>query len=228
MDLGQLQPQRGIPGGARPALARVRRQSLAHRATARFEMTMHLVTTRLASAILCRTMSRTVGKWLWLVAVLGGLGALAFLRKSEPDRIRGDLESIATALAFEGNPQKPTWIATLQSCLAEHVADPVTLSVAPVGESSYSASSLLEGILAYASNLAALGVTLSDVGVFVEASGRRATANGNARLDILEPSAERRGEPRKFAVTLERRDHGWVIVHARVELPRIDQPEARP
>jgi hypothetical protein len=173
-------------------------------------------------------MRRAASQCLWLLALLGGLGAVLFLRKSEGDRIREDLESIASALQIEGRPPKPTWVPALQSCLAKRVADPVTLSVATLGESSYSAAALLDGVLAYTSGFAALGIRLSDIGVFVDASGRRATAKGNAHLEILEPTTERRGEPRKFSATLEKREHGWVVVHGRVEEPRIDQPEARP
>jgi hypothetical protein len=170
-------------------------------------------------------MRRIPRHWPWLVAILVGISAVLWLRKSESDRIRDELESIAEALRFEGRALEPV---VLRKCLAKHVADPVTVSVAPLGESSFSTDLLVKGIIEYTSNLNALGITLSNIGVTTNANEHRATAKGEAHLDILEPTAERHGEPRKFAATLEQKPDGWVIVHAQIEAPRIDQPEARP
>ncbi len=174
------------------------------------------------------TMRRVARHFLWWAVILGGLGGMLFLRKSESDHIRDDLEAIADAVRFTSRPPSRAWVAALRTCLAEHLADPVSLDIAPIGEVSLSTDPLLDNILAFASNHAGLGVSLGNIGIKIDTNGRRATAKGEAHLDVLELSGERRGEPRKFAATLVKNTDAWVLVHVQITEPRIDQPEARP
>jgi hypothetical protein len=174
------------------------------------------------------TMRRVARKWLWWCVILGGLGVVLLLRKSESDQIEDDLQAIADAVCFTGRSPTPARVAAMRASLAEHVADPVTINVAPSGDISLAADSLLEGILDFSSGHAGLGLTLRNTGVKVDPGGHRATAKGEALLEIVEPSGERRGEPRRFTATFERNARDWVLVHAQIAEPRIDQPEARP
>lgn len=173
-------------------------------------------------------MPRSAKPWPWLVVICGGVGATLLLRKSDADRIRDDLRAIAIAANFDGGAPKPAWVAALRSSLAAHVADPITIEVAPFGEDTLARDPLLETIRAAASNHAGLRVSIANIGVKVDANEQRASAKGELLLDILEPSGERRNEPRRFAATFERRDRGWLIVHAQISEPRVDEPEPRP
>jgi hypothetical protein len=186
-----------------------------------------LVTGNPISAILTE-MRRVARQWLLWAAILGGIGGMLFLRKSESDVIRDNLQAMADAVRFTGRPPSRAWVAALRTCLAEHVADPVTINVAPIGEVSLSTEPLLDNILSFASLHAGLAVSLDNIGVKLDADGRRAAAKGEAHLDVLELSSERRGEPRKFTATFKKGTDGWVLVHLQITEPRIDQPEARP
>jgi hypothetical protein len=173
-------------------------------------------------------MVRVSKSWLWMVSILGMLGVWYCLRPSEADQIRRDIESLAHAAEFDANPPHADWANALKSCVISHVAAPVTIDIESIGESSYNADSILDQLSQYASMRRALHVTLSHVGVTFDTNGKRATANGQVYLEVTNGAQEQRGEPRRFALTLERRARGWVIVHARISQPRIDQPEARP
>jgi len=172
---------------------------------------------------------RRVSKfWLLSAVVLAGLGLWHYLRQSATDPIRRNLEAIARALEFEGSPPGPAWERALRSRVAQHLSNPITIYIDSLGESTYDSDSVIEYTKVFASRYDALKITLSNVGVNVDSNGMRASAKGEVYLDLLDRSKERRGEPRRFTATLERTEQGWVVVHARVSEPRIDQPEARP
>jgi hypothetical protein len=173
-------------------------------------------------------MHRAVKQWLGVGLFVGGAAGVLFLRRSPADLIREDLESAAGALQFDGHPLGPSWVAALKANLARHLSDPVTIDLGSLGESNYSAEQLFEGIHEYASNLNALHLTLHHIGVKLDSESQRATAKGDAYLNVVTTDAQRRGEPRKFAATLEKRAQGWVVLHLRISAPKIDQPEARP
>lgn len=179
-------------------------------------------------SVILAPMSRSSKLWVWLTVIFGTVGVVLFLRNSEAERVEGNLRALAAALSFESKPLKPAWVATLRSSMAEHVANPVTVSVAPIGDRKLSADELTTGTLEYTSNFAAVTIRLRNIGVTIDPAGTLATAKGEAHLDILEPSNERRSEPRKFSATLHKNTDGWKVVHAQIEEPRIDEPEARP
>lgn len=160
-----------------------------------------------------------------LIAVIG---AMLFLRRSDVDRIRGDLESMADALRFDANGSSRGWGNGLNTVFHQRVSSPVSIVLEPIGESTFDTDSLVNAALEYVRGFSSMTVNLQDLRVKLDAGGKRATAKGEAILDIVDLSGARRSEPRKFALTLERGAKEWVIVHAQIAEPRIDQPEARP
>jgi len=135
---------------------------------------------------------------------------------------------LAGAVQFEGGSARPSWKVALEAVVRKKLSDPVTISLEPLGESSYSADQLLESIVQYTSSVDALNVSLHNIGIKIDATSQRASVKGEAYIDEMTTSAGRRGEPRKFAATLENRTQGWVIIHLQISAPRLDQPEARP
>lgn len=179
-------------------------------------------------AILRRVKHRVVSPWLWFALLVAVVGAMLFLRRSDADRIRGDLESMADALNYDVNGSRQNWRDVLNTVLRQRVSSPVTILIEPSGESTVDTDSLVNAAVEYTRDLSAMTVELFDVRVKLDEDGRRATAKGEAILDIVDTTGTRRNEPRKFALTLERSAKEWVIVHAQIAEPRIDQPEARP
>ncbi|HEY5954983.1 MAG TPA: hypothetical protein VIV60_00470 [Polyangiaceae bacterium] len=112
--------------------------------------------------------------------------------------------------------------------VAKGVRDPVTIDVAPGGESRFSIDELVNNYLIYSEEMRSLHITLNNIGIVFDPGQRRATAKGEALLERVLVSGERKGEPRKFAVALEKSAEQWRVVHVRISEPRIDQPEARP
>lgn len=173
-------------------------------------------------------MRRLTQSWLILVISLLAIGGALFLRKSDSDRVREHLDALATALEFRGSASQPNRYAALRACVEKRVADPVTIRIAPQGEARLSTDELLAAANEATRDLFALGVTLSNIGVNVDEGANRASAKGDVRLDLVLASQERRTEPRKFAATLIKSPTGWVVIHAEISEPHIDQPEARP
>lgn len=175
-----------------------------------------------------RSMRRAVLVWVSLNASLIGLGLALFLRKSESDRIREGLDSIVSSLRLQSGPPQPSWVATLRNHSTIWVSDPVLLRMEPQGESRVSLDALFGRYFELARGYRSIDIRISNIGVKIDAHALRATAKGEAYVDLLTVSNERRGEPRKFACTLEKSQEGWRIVHVEISEPRIDQPEARP
>lgn len=153
---------------------------------------------------------------------------MLFLRRSDADRIRGDVESVADALNYDGDGSDQNWRDGLTAALRQRVSSPVTIVLEPSGESTLDTDALVNAAVAYTRGLSEFTVELQDIRVKLDENGRRATAKGEAILDMVDATGSRRNEPRKFALTLERSAKEWVVVHAQVTEPRIDQPEARP
>jgi len=162
------------------------------------------------------------------MAILGGIVVVLFLRKSDADRIRDTLHTMAEAVRFSGRQPTPAWLRGLRTSFVEYVADPVTISIAPFGDLRLSTDKLLESVVDATVRYDALGVTLNQIGVKVAAKGDRATANGEVLLETLDVAGARRSEPRKFVATFAKHPSGWKLIHLQTAEPHVDQPEARP
>jgi hypothetical protein len=173
-------------------------------------------------------MMRTRKAWLLMLVALGGAATWLSLRGSESDPIRRDLEALARSLQVTHQPLDLAWRERLAQALTNYVAFPVTIQLESRRESSYERDALVDAWKDFAERHSALKLTLSNVGVKIDDNGERASAKGEAYLELLIASAERRGEPRRFAMTLRKSARGWHVVHVQISEPRIDQPEARP
>lgn len=187
---------------------------------------------RLGGAVLryspLRPMREFSSRWIILAFLLAlGLSLVLSLRRTEADRARSTIESVARALEFESRAELVS-PRRLRAALEEFVQNPITVAVEPTGESTMDRDSLIKGFLGFSAELSALTISLQDVSLNVDAKKTRATAKGETLLTLVDVQGVRRTEPRRFTVTLAREHGDWLVEQARISASRIDQPEARP
>lgn len=165
--------------------------------------------------------------FLWVFVALVPVTIFA-LNRSEADRIRNDLENLVSAMQFEDRAGSAMVSERLRAAAIERMAPQVVVALEPHGELSVPRNSLLENFVGWSAQWSALGVSLEDLSVRLDADERRAMAKGEALLVRVDAGGVRWTEPRRFALTLERQEKHWVVRQIRISEPRIDQPEARP
>jgi hypothetical protein len=152
----------------------------------------------------------------------------AFCYPSSKRQIQRQLEDLAHTCSFEHLPLGREKESAITQALSNAVADPVTLNLAELGESALTPEELAQGFLAYSADFERLSVELNHVQIELSNNDARAVATMEVVVRTESHARKSIMEPRQAICTLEMRGNRWLVIHAKITAPRIDQPEARP
>jgi hypothetical protein len=161
--------------------------------------------------------------------LVGVVVAVAYLlRPTEEAKLLKILDEFAQEASYDAGPPKPSDAIRFRRFLTDHVSDPITLDIEDLGDVRLSLDELTEGYLSHSAEFSKRRYRVNHAQIKLDRNASRASGTGELLVEATGSGGVQRTEPRRFTVTFAKPQSQWLVIHAKITAPRIDEPEARP